>query len=504
MRTMKRTSARRRIYTAAVTASVAWTAGCGIDTEVVGVVADKDVVTLDLMIPLARGQNSELGDVFAATAYVYITASGTDEMTNGGTGNDDIRFTVGQYHQRPAGAFAQATEGAWSGVYAAERITAVDLQNGVDPQADPLIARMWLNAGLAERQLGEQFCEAVFNYGPDGGILLENEGNYDPGVVVDADSVFRRVVTFAELALAQADRAIAAGSPTPDDWYLFDPEVIRTSSHGLLAQAYAALGDWTMADQYAAMVPVDHVEYTHMNPDAEENDVYDEGHQDDDLGVWGTPAHLLWEGDPRVPFVHCGEYQPGVEPGSTTSPSAFMNLTNNPGCEMSDGVQNEYRLENNLYPRYAQMKYTSQDDDMEMVTGTEMLLIRAEAALNSGDLVAFTAHIDDLRAYYGLAPITQPTTAGALEYPNTEDDAWSILDRERYLELWLEGRRFFDMRRWEHPFWSEGHYLTPTAAMENPPGPRPFSCLPLPDDECGTNPLIRESAPCAPLPPPGG
>jgi hypothetical protein len=174
-------------------------------------------------------------------------------------------------------------------------------------------------------------------------------------------------------------------------------------------------------------------------------------------------------------------------------------------------MNNEYRVENNRYPRYVQLKYVDRGSDYEMVTGTEMVLIKAEVALQQGDLTAFETLINEHRAHWDLPPLAEsdpqafPLVAGALEYPNAQDDAWSILDRERLLDLWLEGRRRKDMERWNHPFWAEGHYITVEQRDDyNPPGPRPYSCFPMPSTECSRNEDIRAQPICFELPPPGG
>jgi hypothetical protein len=366
------------------------------------------------------------------------------------------------------------------------------------------------------------FCEANYNFGPNGGILLKGPGKYDPSLIVTNDSIFRRVINFADRAIPVAQAAIAAGGEVPQGWYLFDPQVTLTSAYGLKAQAYLILQEWDLADQFAALAlsqpagtlppmegniypggaGVAFIEYTHYNDFTEDNDTHIWFHRDDEAGLWNTPAALQWPTDPRVPQVHCGEFKPGVVPGSTSSSSNFLNYSTRAGCALE--LTGEYRNENNYYPRWVQLKYYDRGSDYEMVTGTEMTLIRAEVALRKGNLGDFTTHINALRAHYGLAPIAQPATAGALEYPNAEDDAWSILDRERYLELWLEGRRFKDMWRWNHPFWTEGHYLSAEMAALNPPGPRPYFCYPMPSNECATNPLIRNEEICRTLPPPLG
>ena len=513
-------------------ASVAWAAGCGIETQVIGVVVDDDLNDLRTMMLLARGTNSELTDIFAAADYARIAWAATDEGMVGASTSEtgDHRYAVSQYHLRPGGgAYTQAMEASWAGILSAQRIAKVDAEYGVDPQTDPLVARMWLNSGLAERQLGEMFCQANYRFGPEGGFLLEGSGdNYDRSVIVSNDSIFRRVITFADLAIEQAQRGVAADVVVPEGWYLFDPQVVLTSAYGLKAQAHLILEEWDLADQFATLAlaqpggtlpptegnlqsggsGIDYVEFTHYNDDTEDNDTHIHFHRDDEGGLWNTPAAIQWADDPRLPQVRCGEFKEGVTPGGSKSSSNFYNYSDRPGCNQE--IDNEYRVENNRYPRWVQLKYFDRGADYEMVTGTEMVLIKAEVALRKGQMTEFETLINQHRAFWDLPPLAEsdpqafPLVAGALEYPNAEDDGWSILDRERYADLWLEGRRRKDMERWNHPFWTEGHYITVEQATMNPPGPRPYTCFPMPSNECGSNELIRTQEVCAKLPTPGG
>jgi hypothetical protein len=99
-------------------------------------------------------------------------------------------------------------------------------------------------------------------------------------------------------------------------------------------------------------------------------------------------------------------------------------------------------------PCTQQMKYTSQDDDIKLSSGAEMRLVEAEAMLrmNPGDWPAAMAIINTNRQRY-----VSDVTGDPLEpwVANNLDDAWTYLMRERGIELWLEARRFSDMRRWE-------------------------------------------------------
>jgi hypothetical protein len=67
-----------------------------------------------------------------------------------------------------------------------------------------------------------------------------------------------------------------------------------------------------------------------------------------------------------------------------------------------------------------------------------MRLIEAEALLMSGDWQGAIEIINYLRQAVGV------TTVAA----NNLEEAWTRLKRERGIELWLEGRRMHDLRRW--------------------------------------------------------
>ena len=89
--------------------------------------------------------------------------------------------------------------------------------------------------------------------------------------------------------------------------------------------------------------------------------------------------------------------------------------------------------------------------------------------------------IDANRASVGAPMATRPLTA---------DDAWTLLKQERGVELWLEGRRLPDMRRWA---------ATKTPGALNPQevtGAASYlegqaTCFPVSQDEINTNPNLK-------------
>lgn len=516
---MKMSTILRRLPALAVAASIAWTAGCGIETEVTGITADKDISRPDLMHVLAHGANLELSHLHQIN-YLHFTAAATDEITNGYNNSGSYRRrAVNQYQQRPDWVYSQTNEAGWVAAYAAERMISVNEAEGTDPNTDPLIAHMRINTALAMQWLAEGQCVACVGWGPEGGELLEGSGDiYDPGNVVDADSIMKTAITWAEMAEPVAQAAIAAGrtneyEPTFEH---FIPENSLYASYAIQAMGYLWLEDYAQADEFAAKVPIDWVwnQYSHEENNWRNQWVY-YTNQWALVTAWGTPISTTFGDveDPRIPWVSCGEYNEGLTVGGRRrSSSEYQDFRDNEGCR-TYAYSGRYRTYDGDLPNYAQLKYTSWDDELPLLDGQEMKLVRAEVALRGGNLGAMTGYLNEIRALHGLDPITQPATAGALEYPNAEDDAWSILDRESLFTLWLNGRRYANFRRWQHPFWTGGHYKTPDEADDNNGFDRPQYmradgsmdwCMPLPaSEECNINPLVRDTQWCQRLYAPG-
>jgi hypothetical protein len=121
-------------------------------------------------------------------------------------------------------------------------------------------------------------------------------------------------------------------------------------------------------------------------------------------------------------------------------------------------------------PCTLQTRYLSQDDDIRIASAAEMRLIEAEALLAQSDAnwqQALTL-INDVRTSYTSVTTRQPLA------PYTATNAaetWTVLKRERGYELWLEGRRMADLRRWQ-PLFGPDHTASkwPRGGVGGPQG----------------------------------
>ena len=86
-----------------------------------------------------------------------------------------------------------------------------------------------------------------------------------------------------------------------------------------------------------------------------------------------------------------------------------------------------------------QTKYAKKEAAINLSSGWEMRLIQAEKMLVDGDFTNAMPLINKHRVALGLAPWNAANVT----------DAWTALKRERGIELWLEGRRMNDLRRWK-------------------------------------------------------
>ena len=423
---------------------------CDLEVLNPGRILDEDLNTRELMPIIVSGASAEFNDI--VDDYSFDIARLTDDLA--GTGS---YFTTGKYRRGVIDsedgdvetAWEQAHEAAWAAGGAWER-----LQNVLEGDANSFegAARLFVLMGSAHRMLGENFCEVTYDIGP----LQPRTAAFDSAI-----AAFNQAVTIGS----------AAGATN-----------FVTAAHGGIAQAQVGLGNWTAAAQSASMVPTDFVHNAIYHLTANSNVIWNESWGRAEVGVWATPAQTVYDGDPRAPYTICGQWN-----DTNLPPDPDMGVTPTGTC--TGQGSGAHQGADGLTAHYRQDKYNEAGSDVAVVSGKEMRLIEAEAALMSNDLATFTAKINELRAHYDLDPIEQPANAGALEYPNAMDDAWSILDRERYLTLWMEGRRLWDLGRWNHPFQNGGTLIGPGAS------PR-VSCLPIPEIECTLNPEIQNSAAC--------
>lgn len=279
-----------------------------------------------------------------------------------------------------------------------DRIIENDLVD--DPSSSPEVAEIAMWAGHANRVMGDTFPVSVF----------------DGGEAEPHTEYYHRALDHFDQAI---DVAQAAGE-----------EEIRLAAHGGKAQTYVQLAafdpgnadqHWSDALQHAGELGDGFVfEQVHStNSSREENMQRWWGYLRDENTVWGTPfeewgqqiddndGSVVEDGDPRVQWT----IRPDVPVGG-------------------DGER----------PFYAQMKYDDYADNIPVVKGTEMRLLEAEYELLQGNYDEMVARINDVRDVHGLDPVT--------ETPDNDDDAWELLMKESGIELWLEGRRLPNFRRW--------------------------------------------------------
>lgn len=89
-------------------------------------------------------------------------------------------------------------------------------------------------------------------------------------------------------------------------------------------------------------------------------------------------------------------------------------------------------------PWYFQTKYPAINSPVNISSGREMRLLEAEALLRNGQWQQATEIVNQIRTSAGM----EAWSVSGLE------EAWTALQRERGIELWLEGRRLGDIHRW--------------------------------------------------------
>jgi hypothetical protein len=312
--------------------------------------------------------------------------------------------------------------GMWGSMHRARWVAESGIERmktvmGEDYDTSPLGARANLYAGFANRWLGEHVCEAVIDGGPREDFTVH----------------FERAEEYFTEALR-----VAAG---------IDDDDVRDSltfaAYGGRASARAWLGNWTEAVADAANVPEDYlfVALFSTNTPDENNDLVFETDTRLEYTVFNTQWAQVFN-DPRVPWD---------------------TLYTEDGDEVESG-------QDGSTPFFQQKKYVGLGADVPLTKGTEMLMLRAEERLRAGDVTGAMGFVNQQRALFSLPALTATTAA----------EAWPILKKERAAVLWMEGRRLWDLRRWN---------------AEAPPIKDTFlddrdKCIPVSENEEQSNPNV--------------
>ena len=382
-----------------------------------GPIPDDELNQPSAMASLVTGMSFDLSRAVDELDYDLTVMS--DELYHGGSYAAPILFNKGIIRPEDVNAeWGEAHRARWVAESGIERMKEV---LGADFDKSALAARAYIYAGLANRLLGENMCFAV----------IDGSGPED----------FKVHFSRAEAHFTEALRIAANLSGGIRD-------SLNRAAYGGRASVRAWQGKWSEAVSDAQQVPIGYVlvAFFSTNTTDENNQLVFETNNRREFTVYNTQWAKVFK-DPRVPWDTIKTSSGSIQVGQ-------------------DGRT----------PFFQQKKLVGLGADVPMVKGTEMLMLRAEAALRNNDVAGAMALINQQRAFYStsaapLPPLTAVTAA----------EAWPILQKERGAVLWLEDRRFWDLRRWN----------AEPAPIKNTFLDNRDKCIPISENERLSNPNVR-------------
>jgi hypothetical protein len=404
-------------------------AGCEVTNP--GPVQDEFLVQPEAHQAVVNGAGRRLSQ--AISSIGYSSAFAAREILPGGQTGNGGRNPTGQAGALPAGdvggEWENAQQARWIAEDAIKRFTAAGVT------ASPaVLTQAYLWAGFANRVLGENMCEAVFDGGP-------KQANAE---------YFKRAIAHFDKAIATAPNT-AAGN------------IQKAAAYGGRASAKMWLKDWTGAVSDANLVPA--------------------GFQ---FGIARAIEDVATEGDDLF-YANANSPYRGYTIWRTWFESYFDQYKDPRAGYAKDArfpLAQQQLSGYGAVPWSFQTKFRAGTDPVRLTSAREMQLIKAEAALTAGDWQGAMALINGIRTTVEVAPGQRLTgwTAG------NATEAWTFLKRERGIELWLEARRLGDIRRWSESNipgaldWPNFEAIS--ALFRNNP---PSKCFPIPDSEIDTN-----------------
>jgi hypothetical protein len=399
----------------AILALIAPAAACSdvlsLDVESPGRIADDDLNNEQAVGGLVAGMSFDFSQAFDAQLQEVVMAGG--ELWHGGSYDFGTipRGILMEEDEYWDGAYGSMSQARWVAEHGLQRMQ--DVLDDALYERNAFVARAYLLAGFANRLMGEVQCETTI----DGGPVVSNTEHF-----ARADSLFSRAITIGGAA---------------------NQGTIVNAAYGGRASVRAWMGQWSAADADAERVPAD-FSYSAIfstAPGAVSNDLVFETTSRKEFTVFSTEWEAVTS-DPRMPWEIQFDNDGQVEVGQ-------------------DGET----------PFYQQQKLLTQDDDIALTHGPEMLVLRAEKALRDGSIAGMVGFLDQARAEFDTGPVNTPANTA---------EAWELLRFERAATTWLEGRRLWDLRRWQ----AEGGVIAdPFAAGRD-------LCFPISREEKRVNPNV--------------
>lgn len=401
-------------------AALALAAGCDLKVTNPGPVQAAFLDTPAALTAIVNGAGRDLAEGLNWTAYTSAAVT-KEVLPSGSTAafGISVRQQIGILSQDDGGDWwNQAQRARWTAEDGVRRIKAV-LGTGANNSATLAQGLIWV--GFSNRHLAENFCDCVIDGGPKQPYTVYLDR---------AEAAFTEAITVATAANNATLRDVATAGRAS----------VRLLKGNLTGASSDAALITNNAFVYRMPYYVNTVDQYNRIYWASANQPY-RAHT-----VWGTyyENYRRTTRDPRVPY------------------DSSLTIRFGDAAVTSLGGQVRW---------YFQTKYPVRDTPINLVSGWEMRLIEAEALLVGGDVNGAMTKLNARRIALNLTPWT---AANATE-------AWTALKRERGIELWLEGRRMGDFRRWK--------------ALNRPGDQEDMTgrdlCFPIPLSELETNPNLR-------------
>jgi len=401
-------------------AALALAAGCDLKVTNPGPIQAAFLDNTAALTAIVNGTGRDLAEALNYTAYTGGAVT-KEVLPAGSTAafGISVRQQLGKLSNDDGGAWwNRAQRARWTAEDGVRRIKAV-LGTGASNSATLAQALIW--AGFSNRHLAENFCDCVIDGGPKQAYTVYLDR---------AEAAFTEAITVATAANNTSLRDIATAGRA-------SVRLLKGNLSGASTDAGAITSN---AFVYRMPFYVNTVDQYNRIYWASANQPY-RAHT-----VWGTyyENYRRTSRDPRVPYD-----------SSLTVRFGDAAVTSLGG----------------LVRWYYQTKYPLRESSINLVSGWEMRLIEAEALLVGGDVAGAMAKLNARRIALSLTPWTASNAT----------EAWTALKRERGIELWLEGRRMGDFRRWK--------------ALNRPGDQEDMTgrdlCFPIPLSELETNPNLR-------------